>query len=59
VKKPHRRVMKNYVLRDELIGKGLITPVHLVPTMLMRRGFLVAAETAKERLARRLPLYRR
>lgn len=58
-KKVQRRIMKNYPLRKELIDKGFIVPVFMVPERLKARGFLEAAKAAAERLHRGLPLYRR
>lgn len=60
MKKPQRRrIHKNHALRKELIDKGFITPVYLVPQRLRVRGFHAAAEVAAERLKNGLPLYRR
>jgi predicted amidophosphoribosyltransferase len=60
MKKPQkRRIHKNYALRQELIEKGFITPVHMVPQRARERGFTIAADVAEERLRNRLPLYRR
>jgi hypothetical protein len=56
---PKRRIQKNYALRKELIDKGFIIPVRMVPAWLKARGYLEAAKTANERLVRGLPLYRR
>lgn len=57
MKKPRRRVPKNWALRNELINKGIITPVAMVPSRLKARGFVVAAEAAAMRLKRGRPLY--
>lgn len=57
MKKKH--IHKNYALRKELIDKGFITPVRLVPERLKARGFLEAARVAADRLRHGLPLYRR
>lgn len=54
-----RHIPKNYQLRKELIDKGIITPVRLVPERLRKRGYLEAARVAAERLRHGLPLYRR
>ena len=59
MKKPRRRIEKNYPLRKGLIDAGIITPPFLVPQRLKERGFLEAAKAAAERLARHLPLYSR
>jgi hypothetical protein len=59
VKKNAKRIHKNFRLRQELIEKGFITPVRMVPERLKQRGFLAAAEAAQDRLDRGLPLYRR
>lgn len=57
--KPKRRIHKNYELRRELIEKGYVVPVRLVPLWLKKKGFLAAAEVAEDRLRHGLPLYRR
>jgi hypothetical protein len=49
MKKPKRRINKNYALRQELINKGHIIPDHLVPRWLWSRGFLEAAKAAAAR----------
>lgn len=54
-----KHIAKNYALRKELIDKGIITPVRLVPERLKARGFLEAARVAAERLLHGKPLYRR
>jgi hypothetical protein len=59
VKKPRRRVFKNYALRKELIDKGVITPIHLLAQRLKQRGFEAAAQAVAERIARGLPLFTR
>ena len=46
MKKPHRRVLKNYALRNELIEKGFIIPDMMVPEWLKQRGFELAASAA-------------
>jgi len=57
--KSNRRIHKNYALRKELIDKGFITPVRMVPERLKARGFTEAAKAAADRILRGLPLYRR
>jgi len=57
--KQKRRIHKNYALRKELIDKGHIIPVWMVPDFLKKRGFLEAAKVAADRLLHGLPLYRR
>jgi hypothetical protein len=59
MKKPRRRIEKNYPLRRDLIEKGIITPPFLVPQRLKERGFTEAAKVAAERLALGQALYRR
>lgn len=59
MKKPPRRIQKNYALRKELIDKGFIIPPHGIPEYLRKKGFLEAARVAEERLALGLPLFRR
>jgi hypothetical protein len=51
MKKPQRRgIVKNVALRNELIEKEIITPPHLVPERLAKRGYWEAAKAAAERL---------
>lgn len=59
MKKPRRRIVKNYELRKTLIEKGVITPPHLLAERLKKRGFKEAAKVVAERLARNLPLFTR
>lgn len=49
MKKPRRRIMKNWPLRNELIAKGFIVPWRDVPAWLKARGFTEAAKAAAER----------
>jgi hypothetical protein len=49
VKKPKRRIQKNYKLRGELIDKGFIIPDQSVPRWLKNRGFAEAAKSAAAR----------
>jgi hypothetical protein len=57
VNKPRRRVQKNFALRQELIGKGLIVPCAMLPAHLKAKGYLEAARVASERVLRGLPLF--
>jgi len=59
MKKPRRRVVKNYALRQELINKGFVTPIHQLAKRLKERGYLEASKAVAERLARGLPVYTR
>ena len=59
MKKPKRRVQKNYPLRAELIAKGIITPRHLLATRLKERGYTEAARVVAERVNRGLGLFAR
>lgn len=59
MKKPRRRVHKNYALRNELIAKGHIVPVTALSRHLKAKGFHEAAKTVAERVARSLPLFYR
>jgi hypothetical protein len=49
MKKPKRRIMKNFALRNELIQKGFVIPDNLVPKYLKARGFTEAAKAAAVR----------
>jgi hypothetical protein len=55
--KPRRRVQKNFALRQELIGRGLIIPQAMLPAHLKAKGFHEAARVASERVLRGLPLF--
>jgi hypothetical protein len=54
MKKPRRRIIPNYELRNELIAKGFIIPPEGVPAWLRAKGFFAAADAATERLMQRL-----
>lgn len=49
MKKPRRRIVKNFRLRAELIQKGFIIPDAMVPKWLKSRGFEEAAKAAAAR----------
>lgn len=52
-----RHVPKNYELRQDLINKGHIVPVRDLAEHLKKLGFVEAAKTVAERVARGLPLF--
>lgn len=57
MKKPKRRVVKNHVLRNDLIERGIITPPFLLAKRLKERGYLEAAKVVGERVARGQALF--
>lgn len=49
MKKPQRRILKNWALRNELIAKGYIIPYSMVPAWLLQRGYPAAAQAAADK----------